>query len=206
MVLVVGIDKLRKWHEDKTNTCLDNNAKCSCDTTWHVFRDANGKLVLAPELVATVYGSGRTQAERLYDCGFKLYSGIDKNIRDIPRALEFLNQAAEMGLAQAQTRLGTIYEMREEVDGKENDYSRAMFWYKLAAEQNYPEAQFRIGRLYRQGLGVPQDYIIAHFWLNLAAAKNLEYAAYARDDLSKIMSPAQIAEAQRLAREWKPKK
>jgi uncharacterized protein len=57
---------------------------------------------------------------------------------------------------------------------------------------------------------VPQDYVQAHMWLNLAAAKATPVAGHniageARDGIATKMSPAQIAEAQRLAREWKPK-
>jgi TPR repeat protein len=53
--------------------------------------------------------------------------------------------------------------------------------------------------------GVPQDYIQAHMWFNLAAANGLKEPADFRDDLAKRMTPAQIAEAQQLAREWRPK-
>jgi hypothetical protein len=42
-------------------------------------------------------------------------------------------------------------------------------------------------------------------WFNLAAASGNEDAAKARDQLATMMTPAQIAEAQQLAREWKPK-
>jgi uncharacterized protein len=57
---------------------------------------------------------------------------------------------------------------------------------------------------------VPQDYVEAHKWLNLAAAQakpvgGRNIAGEARDSIAAKMSPAQIAQAQRLAREWKPK-
>jgi hypothetical protein len=52
---------------------------------------------------------------------------------------------------------------------------------------------------------VLQDFIQAHMWYNLSAAQGEQRAAEARDALAKQMTPAQIAEAQRLAREWKPK-
>ena len=58
------------------------------------------------------------------------------------------------------------------------------------------------------GEGVPQDYVRAHMWLNLAAAQDksqYHFAAKARDELAAKMTPAQIAEAQRLAREWTPR-
>jgi hypothetical protein len=54
--------------------------------------------------------------------------------------------------------------------------------------------------------GVPQDYVQAHMWLNLAAAHDdeVKLATVARDELAAKMTPDQIAEAQRMAREWKP--
>jgi TPR repeat protein len=59
--------------------------------------------------------------------------------------------------------------------------------------------------MYLFGHGVPQDYVIAHQWLNLAAANGYKTAQEGRDLAAAQMTPAQIAEAQRLAREWKPR-
>jgi uncharacterized protein len=57
--------------------------------------------------------------------------------------------------------------------------------------------------MYAKGQGVPQDYVSAHMWYSLAAAEGLTDAAKERDTVAAQMTPAQIAEAQRLAREWK---
>jgi hypothetical protein len=51
---------------------------------------------------------------------------------------------------------------------------------------------------------VPQDYALAYKWFNLAAAQNNQDAEKYRDSIAQRMTPAQIAEAQKLAREWKP--
>jgi TPR repeat protein len=58
--------------------------------------------------------------------------------------------------------------------------------------------------LYGTGQGVPQDYVKAHMWFNLAAAGGHKNAVKARDMTAARMTAAQIAEAQKLAREWKP--
>ena len=51
--------------------------------------------------------------------------------------------------------------------------------------------------------GCPQDYVRAHMWFNLATAQGLEQAREARDLLARHrMTPDQIANAQRLARQW----
>ncbi len=65
--------------------------------------------------------------------------------------------------------------------------------------------------MYENGEGVPQDYVQAHMWLNLAASRfpfgvKRDRAVKKRDIVAKKMTPAQISEAQKLAREWKPKK
>ncbi len=60
--------------------------------------------------------------------------------------------------------------------------------------------------MYFKGRGVPKDDVLAHMWLNLAAVRGLETARTLRDRLAEEMTPAQVANAQRLAREWKPKK
>jgi hypothetical protein len=58
--------------------------------------------------------------------------------------------------------------------------------------------------MYANGQGVPQDYVAAHMWLNLAAAQGNANASESRDIVANRMTPEQIAEAQRLAREWTP--
>ena len=67
-------------------------------------------------------------------------------------------------------------------------------------------AQFNLGAMYANGQGVPQDYVRAHMWFNLSAAQGNQGAAKNRDIAARRMTPAQIAEAQKLAREWKPTK
>ena len=77
-----------------------------------------------------------------------------------------------------------------------------------AAEQGDATAQVNLGVLYNNGQGVPQNYVQAHMWYNLAAAQGADISVQARtnrDGVVARMTPAQIAEAQRLAIEWKPK-
>ncbi len=44
----------------------------------------------------------------------------------------------------------------------------------------------------------------AHMWYNLAEAQGRTAAARNRDIVAKLMTPAQIAEAQRLEGKWRP--
>jgi len=107
-----------------------------------------------------------------------------------------LRRLADQGDAQAQYNLGL---------GVAQDYQEAVRWYRLAAEQGHASGQFSLGAMYTAGQGVPKDYVLAHMWLNLAAAKGGKEAVKMRDLLEKNMTPAQLAEAQRLAGEWRPK-
>ena len=66
----------------------------------------------------------------------------------------------------------------------------------------FRSAQCNLGVMYYNGEGVPQDYVQAHMWFNLAASKGDENGRKNRDIVAKKMTPTQIAEAQRLAREW----
>ena len=95
-------------------------------------------------------------------------------------------------------------------EGVPQNDAEAVKWLRLAAEQGVARAQYTLGLNYALGQGVPQDYVEAHKWVNLAAAQSQgdEQTQYAknRDLISEQMTPQQIAEAQRLAREWKPKK
>ena len=85
--------------------------------------------------------------------------------------------------------------------GVPQHYAEAMKWYLKAAEQGHVEAQYLLGRMYWKGKGAPQNNVQAHKWLNLAAAAH-KFAIKQRDIVAEEMSPADILEAQELAREW----
>jgi TPR repeat protein len=125
-------------------------------------------------------------------------------------ATKWYRKAAEHGIAEAQNNLGHMYYGGE---GVPQDYAEATKWYRKAAEQGNAKAQGSLGFIYLMGRGVPKDYVISHMWFNLAGArfsaserKKREIVEHYMDIVDSKMTPAQIAEAQRLAREWKPKK
>lgn len=61
---------------------------------------------------------------------------------------------------------------------------------------------FQLGVMYSTGRTVPLDYVAAHKWFNLAAMRGSSEAAQHRRELACEMSPADVAAAQREAREW----
>ncbi len=75
--------------------------------------------------------------------------------------------------------------------------------FEVAAEGGAPDAQFHLGLLYSTGQGVERDYVTAHKWFNLAALHGSDEARLFRGELALDMTSQEIADAQRLAREWK---
>ena len=78
----------------------------------------------------------------------------------------------------------------------------ALAQFEMAARQGRPDALYNLGLAYSTGQGVGVDFIAAHKWFNLAAMRGIEEAKSWRASISKEMNTSQIAEAQRLAREW----
>jgi YidC/Oxa1 family membrane protein insertase len=87
------------------------------------------------------------------------------------------------------------------------DDAEKLNWYRRAAEEGDPDAQSTLGLMYFTGRGVLQDYAEAHKWFNLAASRystsdirSLDQAIRDRENVAAKMTPEQIAEAQKLAR------
>jgi uncharacterized protein len=78
----------------------------------------------------------------------------------------------------------------------------ALSQYETDAKQGRADALYNLGLAYSTGQGVSVDFVAAHKWFNLAAMKGVELAKSWRAQISSEMNPGQIAEAQKLAREW----
>src|SRR5262245_26358315 len=74
---------------------------------------------------------------------------------------------AERGDADAQARLGYMYEMGR---GVPQNYRLASYWYARAAQQGHSGGQYLLSFMFDRGFGVPADHIEAHKWMNLAAS------------------------------------
>ena len=80
----------------------------------------------------------------------------------------------------------------------------------MAAGQGDAEAQFNLGYMYAKGQGVPRDDVRSHMWFNLSNSQETDDdmrkgIAKALNAIEERMTQEQIREAQKLAREWKPK-
>ncbi|MCZ6448124.1 MAG: tetratricopeptide repeat protein [Alphaproteobacteria bacterium] len=121
---------------------------------------------------------------------------------DYAAALKELRPLALQGLAKAQNRLGFMYDKGQGVRKK---YGKAVKWYRKAAEQGLAMAQNNLGYIYADGGGRRRNFVLGHMWWSLAAAKGERRAVNSLPILERYMTPAQIAEAQKLAREWRTK-
>jgi TPR repeat protein len=130
-----------------------------------------------------------------------------------PIIYELIEQAAKKGSAVAQFSLGVMnYPIGDlSFDPSKGNLGEALIWYRRAADQGDVDAMVAMGMAYADGVGVRQDYVEAHKWYNVAAPRT-KYGDIRndimkrRDDLSPKMTTAQISEAQKLARDWKPNK
>ena len=122
--------------------------------------------------------------------------GVQQNYAQVSK---WYLQAGAKGDGHAQHGLGVLYDHGR---GVEQSDARAAMLYRSAAELGYAEAQFSIGLMYEAGRGVLQDYTLAHMWFNLSGRRGYKRPLAARDRVAQLMTPSQLADAQRLAREW----
>jgi TPR repeat protein len=85
-----------------------------------------------------------------------------------------------------------------------NDFSTAMRHWRPLADQGNPAAQSNLALMYFKGQGVSKDPAQAYMWASLSAAGGHQEGVKNRDSISKGMTPAQVADAQKRASAWKP--
>ena len=123
--------------------------------------------------------------------------------QDHAEAVKWYRKAADQGDADAQFNLGLMY---DEGQGVPQDHAEAVKWYRKATDQGHAGAQSYLGLMYYKGQGVPQDFVQAYLWLNLSASRRSDKRVQElRDEVAARLTPADLALAQRLAREWRPK-
>jgi TPR repeat protein len=122
-----------------------------------------------------------------------------------PRSTESVLVRAEQGDPRAQTYIGVMY-LRGQ--GVPQNFEVAAWWLHRAAEADVPAAQYFLGLLYDKGQGVAQDFVLAQAWLNLAVAHAApgwrSRWALIRNAVASKLSRDELAEAQRLALDWRP--
>lgn len=131
-----------------------------------------GKLYVQG-MLATTKQNSRQSEPSLADLKTKQYEQaitllqkgkLDRN--EAAQLVEYLQNAADPGKADAQYRLGMMYFTGQMVDKNDDE---GLYWYRLAADQGHAEAQFSLGVRYVLGQGTDQDPYEAHRWFKRAA-------------------------------------
>jgi TPR repeat protein len=135
---------------------------------------------------------------------YKKGRGVPK---DNTKAVEWFRKAANQGDAIAQYQLGKMYLSGH---GVPQNYIEAFKWIQGSADLGYAKAQYHTGIMYNSGQGVAENKVLAYMWFSVAVSRSYypenRKASMARNTLAAKMTPAEIAEAQRLVQSWKPKK
>jgi len=118
------------------------------------------------------------------------------------KAFKEFKAMADKGDARSQYNLAV---MCKNGKGVPQDYAEAFKWYQMAAEQGHVGAQFNVATMYYSGQGVTKDYVRAYMWAGLAGVEGNTGAQELKETVAKQLTPAQLAEAQQMVRDWKPK-
>ena len=144
--------------------------------------------------------AGDAEAQVTLGLAYSFGRGVPQ---DDVEAVRWYRLAADQGDAGGQVNVGLMY-----ADGRgvPEDDMEAVRWIRMAADQGDGDALLWLGLMYANGEGVAEDDVTAHMWFNLAASRfagiDREGVVRSRDELAAGLTADQLAEAQRLAREW----
>ena len=143
----------------------------------------------------------QNHAEAQYNLGV-CYGKGQGVAADAAAAVKWYLKAAQQNIAQAQVNLGVSYANGQGVAADETEAAK---WYRKAAERSDATAQYNLGLCYAKGQGVAKDEVQAYKWMLLAAGQGDEGARKLMTPLEDRMTREQIAEGQKLARNFKPR-
>ena len=121
------------------------------------------------------------------------------DVENAVEAAHWYRKAAEQGHIEAQYRLGAMY---AEGEGVPENYPEATRWLRMAAEQGHTEAQYGLGVVYERSADVSENNVQAYAWYVVAAGQGDAHARHSKERIAESMSPAEIAAAQKFAREY----
>ncbi len=159
-----------------------------------------------------------------YNLGVMYYKG-EGVIKDYKKAFYWFKKLTQQGEEIAQAGLGEMYYqavvgaqvnlgvMYYEGKGVKKDYQKALYWTEKLAKQGNANAQYNLGEMYYEGKGVVKNYIQAYKWISLCKAQMTDEGTVVGtavdqlfNSLESKMTKNQIAEAQKLASQFKIQK
>jgi TPR repeat protein len=193
------LTKAAKWHRKAAEQGL---ARAQLRVAYEY---ADG-LGVKSDHVEAVRWLRRAADQRLAEAQYQLglcYSKGDGITESPVEAVKLYQKAADQNYPDAQFELGNCY---FEGNGVTKDIPEAVDWTRKAAEQGFAPAQNSLGMCYAKGKGVAQNYLEAYKWFDLAAAQSGAQDVEAKMNLSmaeRAMTPEQVAQAQKMAHEFK---
>lgn len=174
----------------------DISAQFNMATIYHF---GDGVVVNKPEAARWYQAAAElADEEAQYNLGLMRAKG-DGIEPDVEEAIRWYRLSADQGHVGAQFRLGHHYDTG---DGVEEDNAEAMRWYLLAANQGNSVAQNNLGAMYFSGEAAVFDWIQAYKWFYIAEQLGNNESRMNRQSSGKLMSGADIAEAQKQAEDW----
>lgn len=157
-----------------------------------------GDFATALDVFRPLAASGDAEAQHFLGVMYYRGKGV---AQDFAEAAKQFRAAAEQGHARAQSLLAEMYAAGE---GVARSHETAAAWYQKAAAQGHEVAQTALSFMYTEGRGVERDFVQALKWNAIVGQQNQMIAVMFRNHLTYRMNEEEIAEADRLAREWKP--
>ena len=187
----------------------DSNTQFNLGARYHFGQGVSRDYAKAREWYEQAAAQGSAMAQLNLGVMYQNGQGVPQ---DYATARGWYEKAAAQGLSQAQLNLGVLFYNGL---GMSQNSVMASQWWEKAAYQGHAQAQYKLGLLYSNlsppsgfgrifggGQGVRQDYVRAYMWFSLAAGHltgdERSLAGEYRDQVASLMTPAQIAEAQRL--------
>jgi len=186
-----------KWYRAAADLDLDmaqHNLACCYQQGQGVARDEVEAAKWFRKAAAQNYVDAQLQLGNCYALG----AGVAK---DEVEAAKWFRAAAEQNSVVAQHNLANCYLKGR---GVARDEAEAVKWFRKAAAQNLAEAQNNLGVCYTNGDGVLKDEVEGYKWFLLAASQGSERAKRKVSAVETWLTRQQIAEGQKLAREFKP--
>lgn len=141
---------------------------------------------------------GHVNAQKVLGFMYAVGMGVPQ---DDDEAVKWFRKASVQGHPEAQVGLGIAYFRGL---GVARDLREAHKWFRQSAEQGFARGQYNLGHLYEIGAGVLKDHVQAYKWYLLASGEGYTKAGGSLKKLAENMTPSEIEEASRLAKEWQP--
>jgi TPR repeat protein/tRNA A-37 threonylcarbamoyl transferase component Bud32 len=161
---------------------------------------ASGDYSKALRILLPAAQQGHPIAQHLIGVMYIHGLGVEQ---DFAEATRWFRKAAEQGQGEAQFSMGLRYLLGQSVAQDDKEAAR---WFRQAADQGVGMAASVLAELCAKGRGVPRDLVEAYKWLSVAGDQiEPTQVSVTLSDLESKLTPDQLAEARRRAKEFVPK-